>query len=276
MAHGPLLQSSSRRTTSRNTTLSGRVLDIGCGKGGDIQKWRNAGIKEYVGLDLAIVSVNQARERWQNWNGNKSDRFDATFAQLDCYTHYLSESEELGPQVLSQPFDVVTMQFCMHYAFETEKKVRVMLDNVTKYLRPGGRFIGTIPNSDVLLSSLDEARKSNPDALSFGNDVYNVRFDSYEGPLYGHRYVFFLADAVEDVPEYVVYWREFVKLAGQFGLKLVYKREFHDIYVDDAEDPEFKGLLRRMGVVDESNESAMDHAQWDAANVYLAFAFEKI
>lgn len=48
-------------------------------------------------------------------------------------------------------FDVVTMQFCMHYAFETEKKARVMLDNVSKYLRPGGRFVGTIPNEAVLM-----------------------------------------------------------------------------------------------------------------------------
>ncbi|KAG8753512.1 mRNA cap guanine-N7 methyltransferase [Serendipita sp. 396] len=147
MAHEPLSQSSFRRKTPRNATLSGRVLDIGCGKGGDLQKWKNAGIKEYVGLDLAIMSVNQARDRWLKWNG---DKFEATFTQLDCYTHYLSEAEDLRPRILSEPFDVVTMQFCMHYAFETEEKVRIMLDNVTRYLRPGGRFVGTIPNSDIL------------------------------------------------------------------------------------------------------------------------------
>ncbi len=44
------------------------------------------------------------------------------------------------------------MQFCMHYAFETEAKVRMMLKNVTDYLRPGGVFIGTIPNAKYLLS----------------------------------------------------------------------------------------------------------------------------
>jgi hypothetical protein len=42
------------------------------------------------------------------------------------------------------------MQFCMHYAFETEEKVRQMLENATKYLKPGGVFLGTIPNAEKL------------------------------------------------------------------------------------------------------------------------------
>jgi mRNA (guanine-N7-)-methyltransferase len=43
------------------------------------------------------------------------------------------------------------MQFCMHYAFESEAKVRTMLDNVSKHLREGGIFIGTIPNDQQLM-----------------------------------------------------------------------------------------------------------------------------
>lgn len=39
----------------------------------------------------------------------------------------------------------------MHYAFESEEKVRTMLDNVTKFLRPGGTFMGTIPDAYNLL-----------------------------------------------------------------------------------------------------------------------------
>ena len=47
--------------------------------------------------------------------------------------------------------------------------------------------------------------------LSFGNDVYKVKFDDRDmTPRYGHRYTFFLQDAVEEVPEYVVYWDEFL------------------------------------------------------------------
>lgn len=94
--------------------------------------------------DIAANSVEQARSRWK-----ESSRFDAKFAALDCYTEPLSKG--FTPAMLSQPFDVVSMQFCMHYAFETLQKARCMLENVSKYLRTGGVFIGTIPNAEFLL-----------------------------------------------------------------------------------------------------------------------------
>lgn len=46
--------------------------------------------------------------------------------------------------------------------------------------------------------------------LRFGNSVYYIQFDErkHKG-MYGHRYRFFLTDAVEDVPEYLVNWDNF-------------------------------------------------------------------
>lgn len=96
--------------------------------------------------DIAAVSVDQARSRWEDLRGA---RFEASFATLDCYTESLSKA--FSPAKFAQPFDVVSMQFCMHYAFENLQKARCMLDNVSRNLRPGGVFIGTIPNSELLL-----------------------------------------------------------------------------------------------------------------------------
>jgi SAM-dependent methyltransferase len=79
MATSPLFRSPFKKPGSQ---LSGRVLDIGCGKGGDLQKWQKAKIKEYVALDIAIMSVNAAQKRWGELKG---ERFEATFKQLDCY-----------------------------------------------------------------------------------------------------------------------------------------------------------------------------------------------
>lgn len=46
--------------------------------------------------------------------------------------------------------------------------------------------------------------------LEFGNACYDIKFDFRdEFPIYGHRYSFYLQDAVEDVPEYLVEWDNF-------------------------------------------------------------------
>ncbi|KAH7930859.1 mRNA capping enzyme, large subunit [Leucogyrophana mollusca] len=250
---------------------SGKVLDMGCGKGGDISKWVKARIKELLAVDIAAISVDQARQRWETLRGHQ--RFDASFAALDCYVEPLSKA--FPPERLVQPIDVVSMQFCMHYAFETAQKARCMLDNVSRWLRPGGVFLGTIPNSDQLLERLD-ALPPDSEELSFGNSVYKIRFeDRHSRPLFGHRYYFYLEDAVENVPEYIVQWDNFVEMAAEFGLFPVYKEEFHEVFAEHQEHEEFGPLMVRMKVVDANGESAMDEDQWEAANIYIAFAFEK-
>jgi mRNA (guanine-N7-)-methyltransferase len=160
-----------------------------------------------LSLDIAAISIDQARSRWDSLP--RTTRFDATFATLDCYNEPLTRG--IPPARLAQPFDVVSMQFCMHYAFESVAKVRCMLTNVSRWLRPGGVFVGTVPNAEQLLMRLDQLPADAPE-LSFGNSVYSIKFESREPrPLYGHRYSFFLQDAVEDVPEYVVHWEPFVQ-----------------------------------------------------------------
>lgn len=265
----------------------GKVLDLGCGKGGDLTKWAKAHVAEYVGIDIAAVSIDQARSRHAGMHN--ASRFPAFFAALDCYAHPISDV--LPPHILAPPpgrpserpndgpevFDVVSMQFCMHYAFESEEKARTMLDNVSRYLRRGGVFIGTIPNAEWMLKRLLSLPPDAPPR--FGNSVYTIEFDDRrpkeERPLFGDRYSFFLTDAVENVPEYVVVWEHFLRLAGEYGLRPVYKREFHQVFQEHKEHPEFGPLMVRMKVMDSNGESHMDEDQWEAANIYIAFAFEK-
>lgn len=105
-------------------------------------------------LDIADVSVDQARERYVTnsmKNSRNAQSFSAFFAAIDCYTHSLSTVPNLLLPPKAPPFDVVSMQFCMHYAFESVQKARMMLENVSRHLRQGGRFIGTIPNDRLLL-----------------------------------------------------------------------------------------------------------------------------
>lgn len=74
---------------------------------------------------------------------------------------------------------------------------------------------------------------------------------------------------MEDVPEYVVRWDNFITLARDVGLELKYRKEFHDVYAEFHDDKEFGPLLQRMKVVDSDGESQMDEDQWEAASESL-------
>ena len=76
---------------------------------------------------------------------------------------------------------------------------------------------GLILLTDLRLFRRDQldALPANSKDLSFGNSVYKIRFEDRENrPMFGHRYWFYLQDAVDDVPEYIVRWDNFVKCAS--------------------------------------------------------------
>ncbi|QSL66260.1 hypothetical protein MERGE_000636 [Pneumocystis wakefieldiae] len=208
------------------------VLDIGCGKGGDLLKWSKAGIAGYIGIDSAEVSIMQARQRFRKI---RNPNFVAKFYVLDCYMNSLDAV--LPPD--ERKFDVVSMQFCMHYAFETEEKCHQMLSNVSKSLLRGGKFIGTIPNSDFIIEKIKKLKNGEK---NWGNSIYRVQFEdppnSEFRPPFGHRYSFYLEDAVTDVPE----------LALDYDLEMLYCKPFHDIFFQEQKDYEIKMLLERMNL----------------------------
>jgi len=59
------------------------VLDIGCGKGGDLGKWqKQPQVQAYVGVDVADVSVMHAEQRAAELRGR---RFSTRFFAMDCF-----------------------------------------------------------------------------------------------------------------------------------------------------------------------------------------------
>lgn len=51
-----------------------------------------------------------------------------------------------------------SLQFALHYSFSEEARARRALQNVSSLLRPGGVFIGTIPDANVLVRKLREGQ----------------------------------------------------------------------------------------------------------------------
>ncbi|KAJ5495809.1 mRNA cap guanine-N7 methyltransferase [Penicillium diatomitis] len=309
------------------------VLDLGCGKGGDLGKWQLAPqkVELYVGLDPANISVEQARDRYGQMRsrggggGGRGRRpqpplFHAEFATKDCFGESLADVDiiqRVGIDANAGPggnlmaarwggggFDVVTSMFAIHYAFESEEKARQMLSNVAGCLKKGGRFIGVCPNSDVITSKVSafhqkrkEAGTAKPagtevpedgeveeeERCGWGNDIYSVRFpgetpeNGVFRPPFGWKYTYFMSEAVEGVPEYVVPWEAFRALTEDYNLELQYRKPFLDIWEDEKNDRELGPLSERMGVRDRhTGELTMTEEEKDAVSFYHAFCFYKV
>lgn len=61
------------------------VLDLACGKGGDLNKWRNASCMEHlVAVDISQGSIVNCKSRYQDMKRRNRYLFDAEFIVADC------------------------------------------------------------------------------------------------------------------------------------------------------------------------------------------------
>ncbi|XP_076992186.1 mRNA cap guanine-N(7) methyltransferase isoform X2 [Tamandua tetradactyla] len=176
------------------------VLDLGCGKGGDLLKWKKGRINKLVCTDIADISVQQCQQRYEDMRNRCRDNeyiFNAEFITADSSKELLADKYR-DPQMC---FDICSCQFVCHYSFESYEQADMMLRNACERLSSGGYFIGTTPNSFELIKRLEAS-----ESASFGNEIYTVKFEKKgDYPLFGCKYDFNL-EGVVDVPEFLVYF----------------------------------------------------------------------
>lgn len=251
------------------------VLDLCCGKGGDLAKFRNQKISFYVGVDMSKNSLIDAQKRFKSHECG----FDGLLICGDCADPEIT-IEQIVAQEYNLEYDLVSCQFALNYIWRSEATVRRFLENVTTNLKPGAVFLGTIPDSKVLVKKLRYLGSN----YTFANDYYSVKFKKDNFPKsegeFGIEYGFYLEDSVGEVieraegkeinyvPEYLISIKKLQEIAGEYDLSLIYTRNFHDFYLEYKE--KYQNLLKRY-----LNEVKIDEMQWDVAYLYMVFVFQK-
>lgn len=217
-----------------------RVLDMCCGKGGDLLKWEKAGITHLICTDIAEVSMQQCEERYKTMverhHHNKFDKlFTAEFFACDSTLKRLREQYK-DPSI---ELNLVSCQFAFHYCFESLKQAECMIRNAAECLKTGGYFIGTIPDANDIMK-----RQREVNSMEFGNDIYRIKFlcDPESPPLFGAKYNFDL-DGVVNCPEFLVHFPLLEKLGRKFGLRLVLKERFEDFFQKHKQTCKFSVLI---------------------------------
>ena len=152
------------------------LLELAVGRGGDLAKWRNLKPSKVVGMDFSLANLNSpmggAAARYVGTLQEEPDAVlppvlfvqgDMTsyplFQQADKYMPILRGEQAGSNAYLDQfngvnTFDVVSCQFAMHYACESEESFRNFAKNVAEACKGNAVFFGTCSDGQEVYNLL--------------------------------------------------------------------------------------------------------------------------
>lgn len=256
-----------------------RVLDLGCGKGGDLPKYlRNEKVGLVVGVDIADVSIKQCKERYDSFKKSAGRIFRGEFFVADL-TRVDIESKL---NELNVPkFHVASTQFSIHYSFESFDQAVRYISNASNNLMKHGIFIGTYPDGPKLLKL---ARESSTNSYEV-DDILSVKFspEDLKNPRpFGTKYHFKLKEVV-DCPEFLVHPEVLRKLMTMLGFYEVYDRSFEESLREALASPVDSDTVKNIFLNHDALEFDLEHrkarlddSMWKAASIYRCFCYKKI
>jgi mRNA (guanine-N7-)-methyltransferase len=204
-------------------------LDLSCGRGGDIHKIYFTNYAILRGVDKDVGSIRHA-------NGRLAEKMKTVTRPFDVHydVHDLKE-----PYTTSSLFDTVSMQFALHYFFDTEESLVTLLTTISSALKPGGCFIGTC---------LDQHRLREVGEVHDENLIVDItpmyQDDDFSTP-FGHAYIFSMKKVnttrqtyfefvvPQGSKEYLVDMEYFERKARDFGLEKVFIKNTENVKKQD-------------------------------------------
>lgn len=137
---------------------NGTVIDLGCGKLGDLFKYEKAGYTELLAIDLSwqhIYGENGAIQRYEKIKNDINMKVTIIWGDVcknirsgeaGCDDTNVSKLKQFFKEHKRFKFDTVSCQFAIHYLVKSELFVK----NVQLLLKSGGLFIGTFLNKNKI------------------------------------------------------------------------------------------------------------------------------
>jgi mRNA (guanine-N7-)-methyltransferase len=232
----------------------GWVLDMPCGRGGDLKKFRESKASFYVGIDIVPEQIEEAQRRFKA----TKCMFGAIFEVAD-FTKPLS---------LESRYDLVSCQFAYHYAWNCKESAQQVLRTAMERLTAGGSFVMTFPDWDTIVQRLFnektvEKTEKGDFIYRIGNRWHYLEFTSphefgefmqnLQTEPFGQQYIYYQQGAIERVPEYMIEPNAFESLCREEGLRIVYDKNFLE-FEGDPFGKNLNVLRGAMGVTNVRDE----------------------
>jgi len=283
------------------------LIDLAMGRGGDIQKWIDYNYKYVFGLDideagLFITPGECAKDRIEyyktlnrentKWFGSSSIELGVSNACRSLYNgiayeHTSTKNKTLIHNVMKKrggkhTFDVASIQFAVHYCFDSEEGVDAVLTNISDSLRNNGIAVITTFDGQKVYDALS---KADTHILKYGvggETLYTLSVPfSTDGKMpefseVGCRIHVRLGSTTRDEPEYLVSKEFMLRKAAEHGLTLMTHDDVHRYfkYLNSACENMLDPASKMESSVSFYNAESQQQMQ-TFANLYCYYIFVK-
>lgn len=200
------------------------LLDIACGRGGDLIKWQKANISHVFAFDPSFESIYSdlpddpgaisRLKKLKDYNVNvQFELGDAT----QPYGELMTKVNSFLKKINRESFDLIECNFALQYFFSSRESLTHVIWFVSMTLKPGGYFFGTCIDGKKVVkynnnNPLIEIHKNNDTEYTFTiNDIFD-------------KTNYFTSTGVSK--EYIVDFNELESICSDFGMELVKQNFF--------------------------------------------------
>ena len=237
------------------------LIDMACGKAGDLPKWIASKLAFVFGVDIskdnlenrldgACARFLKARKLNKQVpyalfvNGNSAYNIQDGSAMLNEKAKQITAAvfgkgpKSLGPGVARQygkgaeGFNVTSCQFAVHYFFENPDSLRGFLKNVAECTKHNGYFIGTAYDGKLVFNELKKTKTG--DSIKIVEDEKKIweitksysadTFDDDSSSI-GYRIDVFQESINQVIPEYLINFDYFNRVMSAYGFEIVSREE---------------------------------------------------
>lgn len=238
------------KLTNSKEIQTGSLLDLACGKSGDISKWKSAKLKTVVGIDIDKGCIDYSIKFYKTVTRPKPNVYyvwgNTSELIFPLYTAGKNDSEKIRLKKYipnKYAFDTVSCQFCLHYYFKNEISLKTLLQNVNDNLSINGYFIGTSFDGQRIFDKL-KGKKSITGNID-GDKLFEIKRDfkirkfDINKPLLGNVIDVFVKSIGNSHKEYLVNYNYFDIILKEYGFEKVKIESFKDIYSNIVDDNTF-------------------------------------
>ncbi len=230
------------------------LLELAVGRGGDMHKWIKTKPSKVVGIDISKSNLESPKQgacvrylREQEKTGKLppalfvvGDMVQPLLQQDNRYLNILDKKEPATTSYLEKfagltEFDVISCQFAIHYACESEESFRTFVGNLTRHGK--GVFFGTCMDGQAVYSLLlgKTGHIFRADSQVFGEFQKEYADGDGWNEEFGKAITVKLESFEKPMKEYLVPFGKVVEILAENGYQLINTTLFSDHYAQQSQ-----------------------------------------